>query len=94
MEIRRVAVGGAGVMGRSIATTFARGGFAVALVSRNPACLRRASTHGPPRHLTHTRAARSEAGFVPLDRRSPWDLAALRPENAGKLRSILEIANE
>jgi 3-hydroxybutyryl-CoA dehydrogenase len=37
MEIRRVAVVGAGVMGRGIATTFARGGFDVTLVSRNPA---------------------------------------------------------
>jgi len=40
MEIRRVAVVGAGVMGRGIATTFARGGFEVALVSRNPAGIR------------------------------------------------------
>jgi 3-hydroxyacyl-CoA dehydrogenase len=37
MEIRRVAVVGAGVMGRGIASTFARVGFEVALVSRDPA---------------------------------------------------------
>jgi 3-hydroxybutyryl-CoA dehydrogenase len=40
MEIRRVAVVGAGVMGHGIATTFARGGFEVALVSRNPAAVK------------------------------------------------------
>src|ERR1700730_10468910 len=37
MEIRRVAVVGAGVMGRGIASTFARVGFEEALVSRDPA---------------------------------------------------------
>lgn len=36
MDIRRVAVVGAGVMGRGIAATFVRGGFGVTLVSRNP----------------------------------------------------------
>jgi 3-hydroxybutyryl-CoA dehydrogenase len=36
MDIRRVAVVGAGVMGRGIAATFVRGGFEVTLVSRNP----------------------------------------------------------
>src|SRR5579885_1070061 len=36
MEIGRVAVVGTGVMGRNIAATFARGGFEVLLVSRNP----------------------------------------------------------
>ena len=34
--IRRVAVVGAGVMGRGIAATFARAGFEIALVSRDP----------------------------------------------------------
>lgn len=36
MDIRRVAVVGAGVMGRGIAATFVRGSFGVTQVSRNP----------------------------------------------------------
>jgi 3-hydroxybutyryl-CoA dehydrogenase len=40
MQIHRVAVVGAGVMGRGIATTFLRSGFDVTLISRNPAAVR------------------------------------------------------
>jgi len=104
MEIRRVAVVGAGVMGRGIATTFARSGFEAALVSRNPAAVKdvpesvRVTGELPPtanpRHRIHTRVARSEAGLVPPNRCALWGLAALRRENADKLRRILEIANE
>jgi 3-hydroxybutyryl-CoA dehydrogenase len=59
MEIRRVAVVGTGVMGRGIATTFARGGFDVALVSRNPAGVK-----DPPEGVRVERDLPPEADLV------------------------------
>jgi 3-hydroxybutyryl-CoA dehydrogenase len=59
MEIRRVAVVGAGVMGRGIATTFIRGGFEVTLVSRDPAGVR-----DPPQGIRVARDLPTEADLV------------------------------
>jgi 3-hydroxybutyryl-CoA dehydrogenase len=104
MEIRRVAVVGAGVMGRSIATTFARGGFEVAPVTHNPAAVK-----DIPESVRVTGEPPPTADLV-IESMPEWldpkrdlfhrmgalygDVAALRRENAGKVRRILEIANE
>jgi len=103
MEIRRVADVGAGVMGRGIATTFARGGFEVAPVSRNPAAVKdvpeslRVTGELPP---TADLAIESIPERLDLKRDLfHWmdalygDVAALRRKNADKLRRI-EIANK
>ncbi len=103
MEIRRVAVVGAGVMGRSIATTFARSGFEVALVRRDPAAVKdvpesvRVTGELPPTadlviESIPERLDLKQDLFHRMDALY-GDVAALRRKNADKLRRI-EIANE